>query len=628
MVRAVALLGVAGLVVAIAATNISTAGSSVTATVKTFLLDWEQQDYTDAAAMTTGQPAEVKDDLGAVYRQLGAEDLGLSMGQVTVRGDQAQASFYASFDLGRGGLTWRYTGRFTLERGSSGWRVLWKPSVIVPGLGVGDRLAVLTTIHQRAVLLDSQGHSLIGRSQVIELGVVPDHVRDPLRTAKRLARVTGLAQSDADEMSGQIEAWPPRKFLELIQLTPASYRHLRRALARVPDLMHKSRIERLFTSAAPVVTGQVATETARTLVEDGEPYRPGTTIGLTGLQQAFQAKLAGKPETEVVVQNSAGKRIRILHEWIGKSGSNIRTTISGPVQRAADNALKGMGLSASIVAVQAGGGQILAVARHTAHGIPTVNPLGGQYEPGQTFTIVSAAALLAARSVHVQTKVKCYPTNPVGLQTFSNVPAEHHLGSEPRFSEVFAHACSTAFAVLSLRLTARQLTDQAQALGISGVPWKLPLAAFPGTMTSPGQNQGELAADTVGTGTVRVNPLDMALVAGAVDSGSWRAPVLVAGPSTERPAKSGLSPSVASQLRELMRITVKSGAAKAADRPGVALYGQVGTASLPGHRHLRAIWFVGFRGNVAFSVLVFARSTAFAPAVQIAREFAAGLPKT
>jgi cell division protein FtsI/penicillin-binding protein 2 len=182
--------------------------------------------------------------------------------------------------------------------------------------------------------------------------------------------------------------------------------------------------------------------------------------------------------------------------------------------------------------------------------------------------------------------------------------------------------------VLSLRLTASQLTDQAEALGISGVPWKLPLPAFSGSLISPGQNQGELAADTVGTGSVRVSPLDMALVAGAVDSGSWRAPVLVTGPSTERSAKAELSPSVVSQLRELMRTTVKSGVAKAANRPGVALYGQVGTAPLPGHQHLRAIWFVGFQGNVAFAVLVFTRSTAFTPAVQIARAFAAGLPKS
>src|SRR5262249_46656347 len=112
----------------------------------------------------------------------------------------------------------------------------------------------------------------------------------------------------------------------------------------------------------------------------------------------------------------------------------------------------------------------------------------------------------------------------------------------------------------------------------------------------------------------------------AVDSGTWRAPLLVTKPTTQRPTRPRLSSSVARQLRDLMRFTVRSGAAKAADVPGGAVYGQVGSAALPGHHHLPAIWFLGFRGNVAFPVVVFARSASFAPAVQIASQFAAGLP--
>jgi hypothetical protein len=41
---------------------------------------------------------------------------------------------------------------------------------------------------------------------------------------------------------------------------------------------------------------------------------------------------------------------------------------------------------------------------------------------------------------------------------------------------------------------------------------------------------------------------------------------------------------------------------------------------------VRTIWFVGFRGDVAFAVVAFSRSSAFDPAVQIARQFAERLP--
>jgi cell division protein FtsI/penicillin-binding protein 2 len=624
-VRALAMLCVAGIVVVIGVTSVGPGGPSVTASVKNFLLNWEEQHYPTAATMTTGNELDVVRSMRAVYHQVGAQDLNLSMGPVTVQGDEARASFYASFDLGRGGLSWDYTGHFRLHRSGSEWKVVWAPSVIVPGLGLGDRLAVLTTMPKRGVLLDAQGHSLIKPSPAVELGVYPGRVKSPPETAALLAEVTGLAQSDADEMAGQIEAWPPRSFLELIQLTPTRYHQLRHALNKVPGLKHKVQTKRLFDSTVPVVTGLVATETARTLVEDGEPYRPGTTVGLSGLEEAFQGKLAGRPTTSIIVQNKAGKRIKILHRWLGAPSANVRTTINGQVQDAARNALSGVKASAAIIAVKAGSGQILAADRSNARGMPVLNPLSGRYQPGQTFTIVSTAALLSIRSVNADTQVQCTKTNRVGGQAFSNIPPEPDLGSGPKLSTLFAHACGTAFAGLSYRLLPHILTGEAAKLGV-GVPWKLPVPAFAGMIANPGSNARELAADTVGTGTVRVSPLDMALVAGAVDSGSWRAPQLISGPAAQQPTKSPLSRRVATELRSFMRATVTSGAARAANVHGVQLYGQVGTAPVPGHKHLRAIWFVGFRGGVAFSVVVVSKSTAFTPVVQLAKQFADGLP--
>ncbi len=124
----------------------------------------------------------------------------------------------------------------------------------------------------------------------------------------------------------------------------------------MPGLKHKIVIKRLFNSLVPAITGQVATETARTLVEDGEPYRPGTTVGLSGLEEAFQNQARGRPTTSIIVQNKAGKRIKVLHRWLGAPSSNVPTTIDGRVQDAASHALTGVGVSASIVAVKAGGG--------------------------------------------------------------------------------------------------------------------------------------------------------------------------------------------------------------------------------------------------------------------------------
>ena len=625
-IRAIALLCAVGVVVVVAVTGIGPAGLSVTQTVSTFLLDWESGDYSAAAMLTTGNPADVTASLQNAYSELGAADLVLGIRQITVHSGLALASFNASVNLGRDGLPWQYQGHFMLHRGGSGWRVVWSPAVIAPGLGRGDRLAVLTQVPGRASLEDSGGHPLLRRSPVFEVGVLPDDLKNPQLTAQRLATVIGL-DTDADEMLGQIRAAPSESFLELVQLSPASYDHMRGKLGTVPGLIVRQDTTRLFDSTVPAITGMIGTETARVLVEDGEPYRPGTTVGLSGLEQAYQGKLAGTATTQVVVQDESGRRVKVLKNWPGHAGTAIRTTIDGSIQAAAAHALAGTGLSAAIVAIRAGGGQILAVADQQAPGMPAVGPLTGRYQPGQSFMIVSAAALLASgQGFSGNTPVQCYRTNQAGGQTFANTPVEPYLGPVQTFTVDFAHACSTAFVGLSLRLAApRQLIDAATAFGI-GARWQLQVPAFAGSMHVPASS-GQQAADVIGKGTVQVSPLDMALAAGLVDAGSWHAPSLLAGPANQPAApKPPFGSGVISQLKHLMWLSVRSGAAHQANLPGGAVFGQVGTAPLAGHHGITAIWFVGFRGNVAFAVLVFSHSAAFAPAALLARQFAASLP--
>jgi cell division protein FtsI/penicillin-binding protein 2 len=612
-------------------TGVGQSDPSVTASVKDFLLAWQSGKYATAAALTTGQPARVIHSLRSAYSQLGAQDLELGMGPISVHGNTARASFNASIDLGRGGPPWTYQGRFTLRRHGGGWLVAWSPAVIVPGLGSGDRLAVRTTVPGRAPLLDSSGKPLIPRSPTVDVGVRPGRVTNPVATATKLAKVTGLASAEADQMVGQIRAAPPNVFLELIQLSPRRFAHLSAALGKVPDLTHRWVSRRLFRSAVPDITGQVGTEATKQLVKDGDPYRPGTTVGLSGLQQTYQAALAGTPTTEVVVQSESGGPVKVLKRWNGHPGTAVKTTIGMRVQQAARSAMSGLGVSAAVVAVQASTGKILAVAEHQARGLPRVNPLDGQYRPGQAFTIVPTAALLSNdRTFGANWHIPCWQTSPVGGQHFVNIPPVPPLG-RPRFGDDFTHACSTAFTELSKLLNPDDLSVAAGQFGI-GVPWRLPLrpSPFVGSIQKPG-SQGETAADSIGTGTVLVSPLNMALAAGVVESGSWHRPSIVTGPSGPTLTSGDKLPvrfngHVISELQELMAGTVKSGAAQAARLPGETLSGQVGTAPLVGHHKVRSVWFVGFRGGVAFAVVVLSRSTAFDPAVLVARAFAERLP--
>jgi hypothetical protein len=590
-------------------------------TVEAFLLAWQDNQYQAAAQLTTGNPAMVARALQDAYRQLDAAAFYLSMGPISQHGNQARATFQASVDLGQDGAPWNYNGHFGLRQTPAGWRVVWSPQVINPGLRPGLRLAIVSSTPKRALLEDASGAPLQQPSTVYVAGVRPDRLAHPDVTAAALGRVTKL---DASQLLGWILAAPRSSFQELVVLRPGQYRWMARRLDRVPGLIIKPARARLFTSIAPAVVGSVGTEASADLRDQGIAYRPGATVGLTGLQKARNHDLAGTPTIQVVTETAKGRKVSVLQSWPGEPSRPVRTTLDSRLQSAADGALALLPASAAVVAVQASTGHILAVADHAPPGSGGVDPLAGRYPPGPAFTIVSTEALLAG-GMQVNRQVPCLRVNDVGGQLFTNVPREQNFGSQPPFSADFAHACGTAFSGLSLGLTGRDLTDAATGFGL-GAKWRLPLPSFSGSMQSPG-SVAAIAAGTIGEGSVLVSPLAMALVAAQVDNGAQHAPSLTIAPgdpATAGKAAGSVSAANLATLRALMRATVHQGAARQADLAGLPVHGQVGTVLYRGGKHpVWASWFVGYRGDVAIAVLELSRSVTTSAAPLAAQVLAA-----
>lgn len=591
--------------------------SSAEPTVGQFLLAWQSRHYLAAARLTTGDPHVVAAALASAYQRLDASNVSMSIRGVSQRGRAARASFEADIDLSGSGLLWTYTGGFALTDGRDGWRVAWSPSVIVPGMSDKEQLAVVSQFYPRSQVTDSAGQSLIVPSKVVQVGVYPGMLASPAKTAAALSAVT---QIPADQIEGQIEENPQSDFLELLSYTPAEYAGLRQTLSAIPGLQVRQVTERLFDSIAPDVVGAVGTETASVLRTEGVEYRPGTTVGLSGLEAAFQRQLVGIPRTDVVLQRSGTAAVE-LKTWPGTPGTPVRTTLDSGVQLAADQALGQLPASAAIVAVQASTGKILAVASQTANGMPALDPLAGRYQPGQAFTIISSAALLSGGHLTPGDPVPCPPSNSVDGKVFTNDPPEPNLGSSPSFQADFAHACSTAFAGgLSLSLTASDLAKASSTFGIGG--WELPVSSYFAGQTGKPAGEGALAADLIGAGDVQVSPLGMALTASVVASGRWHAPSLVWGMTDPSAApRTAVSSQVLAALRSLMQAAMQTPRNKAANVGG-NVAGQTGSAPF-GSGQLRSNWFVGYQGDIAFAVVQLsnAATTPAASAVPLAAAF-------
>jgi cell division protein FtsI/penicillin-binding protein 2 len=575
-------------------------GSSPEGTVQAFLLDWQQGDFMAAAHLTTGAGSyrEVAAELASVNSDLDASAGFMSLAPITQHGDTATAEFTATFDLAEGSHQWTYTGRFGLVFTHGKWYIPWSPSVINPSLGPGDRLAVVTAYPPRAQVEDSAGQPLQQPSVGYQVGVVPGRLKAAPSTVAAFSSVAGL---DAQQVLGQVRAAPPDGFLPLLTLPAAEFRSLWPRLSKVAGLTYRTRSERLFVTDAADVVGGVGAENAPMLRASGTAYEPGATAGESGLEQAYQASLAGTPTTSVVVVNAAGKAIDTLWTARGHAGVPVRTTINGSYQAAAARALAAQQGSGEIVAVNARTGGISAIATRQASGgipLPAGGPLEARIAPGMAFSIVSAAALLAD-GVQPDAQVTCYPSQEVGGQTFTyNGQQSSDAGAQGTFASDFADGCQTALAGISTRLTPAELAAAEKSFGI-GADWDLPLPAFSGS-ASPATTGAGLAAQAIGSSGVRMSPLALAMVAAEVDSGTGHDPMLVAAGQTAQ-WQAPLSGTSLDSLRALMREAVTTGTAQAANLGGTPVYGQAGAVQTAKNAWLS--WFVGYRGSTAVAVL-------------------------
>jgi len=558
---------------------------------QSFLLAWQQQQYMAAGALTTAPAKTVAANLRGAVAQLDAAQMFLSMRSVVQHGGTAEASFTATVNLAQQGRVWSYRGHFGLRRVGDDWKVVWAPSVINPNLGPGERLAVVTTFPDRAAVLDDKGNPLQLQAPAYVLGVIPDRLASPASTAQAFAKRTGL---QAGQVLGQITAAPPHSFLRLATLDSVTYAKQRPSLRGVPGLMVRPEHQRLFQARATGLVGEVGNEINERLRADGALYAPGTTVGLSGLEQKYQRQLLGTPTTQVIAVNSAGQQTGILAQWPGTTGTPVRTTIDSATQNAALTALEGATSSGEIVAVRASTGEVLAVAQHQASGaLPADGALNAKLAPGTAFTIVSAAALVKY-VVSASTPIPCASSFTVEGRTFTSAGT----GEPQPFSTAFAQACGTAFAQLSERLTASQWAQVVREFGI-GSDWsQLQVPVFSGSVPSAGNGGANLAAQTIGLGNVQMSPLSMAMVAATVDAGSWHVPQVLQAPDPPGGAK--LDAGMMTAVRELMRGAVTSGSAHAASVPGQQVYGQVGLVHA-GSGWMS--WFVGYRGDIAIAAI-------------------------
>ena len=534
----------------------------------------------------------------------------------------ATARFETAFRF-KSGQTWKYRGAFPLRHTDTGWHVAWTRTAVHPLLTSITKFATSRSLPTRAPILGSEGTPLTVDGPFVTIGIEPRRLTDRVGTLQTLA--ANLPPLTADAIAQKIDApgVQPDYFVEIVTIPDAQYQPIKPTIYPLIGVSFRTptRREAATPQLGAHVVGHVGAVTADLLKELGPSYVTGDVVGLDGLERKYETRLAGTASHSIDLVDAKGAPARHLASVDGVAPQPVQTTLDLPTQRAAEAAV-GLASPAALVAIRPSDGAVRAVVS-TPVTEPFDRALDGAYPPGSTFKVVTAAALLEHGTTPA-TGATCPPTITVNGRSFQNFEGE----AEPTlpFSRAFAISCNTAFIGLAQTLPADALGTAAHEFGFDATP-QIGLSAKGGSFPAPKDGTERVAA-AIGQGRVTASPLTLAGVAGAVAAGTWHTPALVTDPA---PATSTATPAlpvgVVDPLRALMTGVVQNGTGTAAAIPGQPVAGKTGTAEfgtdVPPKTHA---WFIGFRNDLAFAVIVEGGGVGGRVAAPIARTFLLATP--
>lgn len=621
-------LAAAALAVTLAGTGCATlTGDTGSDELEQFLSALESGDLAGAAALTT-DPEAAQESLNTSITGLGFPTLSYDTPDGDRRPDREPVAVEFTWDFGApgddddddaaaaegedggdgdadgdpnsdDGATRSVTTRGeagTVKEGEE-WKVEWSPQILDTRLQPGGQLRFSEQLDYDTSILDRTGAPLMEWTPVTGVTLAPDAVDSA-------EAVAGLVSGAAPTITGQSirdgMAEAGDQPYTVVALRPDDIDPIRDALAAVPGV---------------------------SLPESGDLIQTDRDLdspAISGLPGAWLEALREEGGWSAEIVNPDGEAIELGGAPAGQV-EDLTSTLQVSMQQAAQSAVDGSGLAASVVAIQPSTGGVLAVAQNSAADAQGPVSMQGHFPPGSTFKVVTTAAALETGVVGPDEIVPCPAQISVSGRTIPN-DDDFALGDVP-LETAFARSCNTSQAVISDRLEPGSMRDTAAKLGL-GVGFFAPglsMDTFTGSVPVTEQGPGRVEA-AIGQGEVLASPFGMAVMqASLANNGQMIQPHVIDGmPGTANQSPEPLDPAVVDTMRRYMEQVVQSGTATAASSvPGLG--GKTGTAEVgSGDAHG---WFVGSTGDVAVAVLIEGADSS-QPAVSMAADFltSAGQP--
>ena len=441
----------------------------------------------------------------------------------------------------------------------------------------GQQQDVVTVPGLRGTVLDRHGRELAVSEDAASIYATPYQVKDPPRTAARLAPWLDMEPEDVLKALTADSG-----FSYVARKVPLNAEREIEAM-RIPG------IGSLPDSRRTYPQGELASQVIGAVGIDNQ--------GLTGIEAGYDNVLGGSDGERVVVKDALGDPIRLDTLAAAEDGHDIQLTIDSAIQAQTEKVLAEVGdtyqpAGATAIVMDPRTSDILAMANW-----PPLDPsrldradddqllnraTGFTYEPGSTFKAFTVAAALEDNLVTPNTTFSLDPT----IQVADRVIEESHEGSGGSLSvaDILAQSSNVGAVTIGLELGAERYSQWINRFGFgrrTGVDFPAEEHGIvPALDDYSGSTMGNLP---LGQG-LSVTPVQMmAAYAAIANGGTMREPRLFESidgePVDTDRGRRVISAKHAEQVAVMLEgVLAPGGTASEVSVPGYTLAGKTGTA--------------------------------------------------
>jgi len=432
---------------------------------------------------------------------------------------------------------------------------------------------------QRAVIYDRNLHPLAISVEVDSVFAVPGEVSEPEATARLLAPVLGMSETEVRSRLGGTRyfSWVKRK------ITAREAARIRQLNLR--GIYFQKENKRFYPKRelAAHVLGYVGLDDQ----------------GLAGIELSHEKTIRGRPG-QLLIERDARQR------WFHRTGrppepgENVVLTLDETIQYIAERELASVveqsrALAGTVVVLDPFTGEVLAMANQ-----PTFNPnryadapnpealrnraIAASYEPGSTFKIITLSAALEEKLTDPEERIDC--------QMGSIVIAGHTIRDHKAFgmlsvAQVLQYSSDVGAIKLAVRVGNQRFYRYWRSFGF-GSPTGIELAGEAAGLTKPPERWSKISIGAMAMGQeVGVTSLQLATAASVIANGGWwvrphilRDPLPAGSPEDvpKAEARRVLSPETVAQMQRMMTEVVQLGTGARALPEGYTSAGKTGTA--------------------------------------------------